>query len=47
MNYKQNEKINQVMITVAGFLAEVGDVRRFETPRQIQKLAGLSLRENS
>ncbi len=35
------------MITVAGFLAEVGDVRRFESPRQIQKLAGLSLRENS
>ena len=33
--------------TVAGFLAEVGDVRRFESPRQIQKLAGLSLRENS
>lgn len=35
------------IITVAGFLAEVGDVRRFESPRQIQKLAGLSLRENS
>ena len=35
------------VITVAGFLAEVGDIRRFESPRQIQKLAGLSLRENS
>ncbi|KAB1435909.1 IS110 family transposase [Candidatus Galacturonibacter soehngenii] len=35
------------IITVAGFLAEVGDARRFESPRQIQKLAGLSLRENS
>ena len=35
------------IITAAGFLAEVGDVRRFESPRQIQKLAGLSLRENS
>lgn len=35
------------MITVAGFLAEIGDARRFESPRQIQKLAGLSLRENS
>ena len=35
------------IITVAGFLSEVGDVRRFESPRQIQKLAGLSLRENS
>ena len=35
------------LITVAGFLAEVGDLRRFESPRQIQKLAGLSLKENS
>lgn len=35
------------IITAAGFLAEAGDVRRFESPRQIQKLAGLSLRENS
>lgn len=35
------------IITVAGFLTKVGDVRRFESPRQIQKLAGLSLRENS
>ena len=35
------------LITVAGFLAEVGDVRRFDSPKQIQKLAGLSLRENS
>ena len=35
------------LITVAGFLAEVGDIRRFESPKQIQKLAGLSLRENS
>ena len=35
------------LITVAGFLAEVGDLRRFESPRQIQKLAGLSLREHS
>ena len=39
--------IKTIVITVAGFLAEVGDVRRFESPRQIQKLAGLSLRENS
>ena len=35
------------LITVAGFLAEVRDLRRFESPRQIQKLAGLSLKENS
>lgn len=35
------------LITVAGFLAEVGDVRRFSSPKQIQKLAGLELKENS
>lgn len=35
------------LITVAGFLAEIGDVRRFTSPKQIQKLAGLSLWENS
>lgn len=35
------------VITVARFLAEVSNVRCFESPRQIQKLAGLSLRENS
>ena len=35
------------LITVAGFLAEVGDIRRFDSPKQIQKLAGLEVRENS
>ena len=35
------------LVTVAGFLAEVGDLRRFDSPRQIQKLAGLALKENS
>lgn len=35
------------LITVAGFLSEVGDVRRFDSPKQIQKLAGLELKENS
>ena len=35
------------LITVAGFLSEVGDVRRFDSPKQIQKLAGLGLKENS
>ena len=34
-------------VTVAGFFAEVGDIRRFESPKQIQKLAGLALRESS
>ena len=35
------------IVTVAGFLAEAGDIRRFESPKQIQKLAGLELVENS
>ena len=35
------------LVTVAGFLAEVGDIRRFESPKQVQKLAGLAIRENS
>ena len=34
-------------ITIAGFIAEVGDVRRFKSPKQIQKYAGLELVENS
>lgn len=33
--------------TVAGFFAEVGDIKRFSHPNQIVKLAGLNLRENS
>lgn len=31
----------------AGFLAEIGDINRFDHPKQIIKLAGLNLRENS
>jgi len=34
-------------VAVAGFLAEVGDISRFSHPKQIQKFAGLNLRENS
>ena len=33
--------------TVSGFLAEVGDLRRFKDPKQLQKYAGLALVENS
>ena len=33
--------------TVTGFLAEVGDVRRFTNAKQVQKYAGLSFKENS
>ena len=32
---------------MAGFLAEVGDLSHYRHPRQIQKLAGLNLKENS
>ena len=34
-------------VTVAGFLSEVGDISRFTDPKQIQKLAGLAVVENS
>lgn len=35
------------IITIAGFVAEVGDIRRFKSPKQVQKYAGLELVENS
>ena len=35
------------LVMAAGFMAEVGDISRFNHPRQIQKLAGLNLKENS
>ena len=35
------------LLTVAGFFAEVGDLGRFQSPKQIQKLAGLAIRGNS
>lgn len=34
------------MKTVTGFIAEVGDIRRFDDPRQIQKLAGYAIVKN-
>lgn len=46
--FKEMLKIKGVgLVTAAGFIAEVGDITRFEHPKQIQKLAGLSLKENS
>ena len=33
--------------TVSGFIAEVGDLSRFDTPKQLQKLAGYALVETS
>lgn len=35
------------ILTVASFFGEVGDIRRFESPKQIQKLAGLAITECS
>jgi len=35
------------LVTVAGFLSETGDINRFQSPKQIQKLAGLALKETS
>ncbi|KPV43003.1 IS110 family transposase [Alicyclobacillus ferrooxydans] len=35
------------LVTVAGFLAEVGDLSNYTSPKQIQKLAGLNLKQNS
>ena len=35
------------LITAAGFLSEVGDITRFDSPKQVQKYAGLNLKENS
>lgn len=31
------------LITVSGFIAEVGDIRRFNNPKQLQKLAGYAI----
>lgn len=35
------------IVTVAGIIAEIGDISRFQDPRQIQKYAGLNLVETS
>lgn len=35
------------LITAATFVGEVGNISRFQDPRQIQKLAGFNLVENS
>lgn len=45
------EKILEIkgmgQMSAAGIFAEIGDIRRFDSPKQIQKLAGLAIRENS
>lgn len=35
------------MLTAVSFIAEVGDISRFKSPKQIQKLAGYAICENS
>ncbi len=34
------------MVTVSGFIAEVGDIGRFDNPKQLQKLAGYAIVAN-
>lgn len=34
------------MVTVSGFIAEVGDISRFDNPKQLQKLAGYAIVSN-
>lgn len=45
------EKLLQIkgigLVAASGFVAEVGDISRFSSPKQIQKLAGLALVESS
>jgi transposase len=56
LNLKLDELIEQIpglaikgigRDTVAGFLAEIGDIGNYHHPKQIVKLAGLNLRENT
>ena len=35
------------IVIAAGLLAEIGDIKRFSSPKQIQKLAGLAIVEDS
>lgn len=35
------------VVTVSGFIAEVGDIGRFGSPKQLQKLAGYSIVANN
>jgi len=35
------------LLSIAGIFAEIGEISRFDSPKQIQKLAGLAIGENS
>lgn len=47
----ETEKITQIkgigIVTASGIVAELGDIRKYENPKQMIKMAGLSLTENS
>ena len=43
----KNDRSENDMKTVSGFIAEVGDISRFTNTKQLQKLAGLTIVENS
>jgi len=50
-NLAETEKITQIkgigIVTASGIVAELGDIRNYKTPKQMIKMAGLSLTENS
>lgn len=50
-NLAKTEKITQIkgigIVTASGIVAELGDIRNYKTPKQMIKMAGLSLTENS
>ena len=47
-DYERYSKRKGVGIkTISGLVAEIGDIRRFDNPKQIQKLAGYALVEDS
>lgn len=47
----ETSKITQIkgigVVTASGIVAELGDIRRYKNPKQMIKMAGLSLTENS
>jgi len=43
----QEQLMESAMVTAAVIISEIGNIGRFEAPRQILKMAGLSLKENS
>lgn len=52
--HQQSNEVRQIMeipgiglVTASGIVAELGDIRKYESPRQLSKMAGLSLTESS